>query len=133
MVAVAICTTTTFSACSDDDKVETNDLIGTWELTQSKGWQKRNGVVENEWNKTIDYFSSWEFKGDGKCIFMEDWENVIFTYRVNESQLILTGRDEVLTIKTLTKNSLELEETGIYTYNGDVTEYYELNSYKRIE
>ncbi|MDE6238165.1 MAG: hypothetical protein K2M45_09930 [Muribaculaceae bacterium] len=48
LVAVAIFSTTTFSACSDDDKVETKDLIGTWKMVQPRGWVKENGVFTDE-------------------------------------------------------------------------------------
>ena len=34
----------------------------------TKGLGKENGVVTDEWKETIDYFTSWEFRGDGKCI-----------------------------------------------------------------
>lgn len=34
----------------------------------TKGLGKENGVVTDEWKETIDYFTSWEFRGDGQCI-----------------------------------------------------------------
>ncbi|WP_418450124.1 lipocalin family protein [Alistipes sp.] len=63
-----------FSACSDDDdnKIDPNQIAGTWQITLIEGWSVDNDGTRDEWSDSYpaidddDYYWTYTFDGHGK-------------------------------------------------------------------
>ncbi len=78
IMALALSSAYAFTACSsDDDKEPENgkgNIVGPWKWMHSKGWQKRDGVIVQEWDYEYDYVYDYAyvFLSDGT---MASYEN----------------------------------------------------------
>ena len=128
------------SSCSKDDHNFSNDgLEGLWESTYSKGWEKCDGVVKDEWDEPMTDIRI-RFSSDNKCNFYElrgnRWVSTDYgNYIIEGNLLILVFNDEVeeYTIKKLNSETLVLEMYQSDTYQGECFEDWERTTYKRIE
>lgn len=120
------------SSCSDDDDdINASSLIGTWEMTHSKGYGIWGGERE-EWDED-DRGTFTRFEENGTLISWEagyENEKSYGTYQVKGKKIIAVdedGEQSEATIKKLTSNTLELEinESGV-----DEGESYEIHSYE---
>ena len=52
LLAAVMFAAVTFSACSDDDdnKIDPNQIAGTWQITLIEGWSVNNDGIRDEWS-----------------------------------------------------------------------------------
>lgn len=142
LVAIAVISVFTLTACGDDDDEPTaGDLKGLWESVRSIGWEKINGVTGESWDET-DTSTRIEFKSDGSfsIMFFEDgeWDNGEFgTWSLKDNILILTtpwGDLSKSTVKYLDNKKMMIEAhyTEIDEDDGLSYEYYEEMTYRKI-
>lgn len=101
------------SSCSkdDDEKVgSTDDLVGKWELTWTKGWEMDSDGTKEEWDEADDR-QFFIFKNDGTG-YEAYKENVAdkypYTWKLNGNKLTLTydNYEDVYKVETLNKSTL---------------------------
>lgn len=140
---LTICMGLSFTACGDDDddaNFETSDLVGVWDLVAYQGWEKENGVIEDQWNDTeLSEESRLEFQSDGTFI---EYEYYGTWTEVNRGKWSLSGNKIVVkfaydeigysVIKSLTANTLVTEYYDVDREDGDTYEEYELCTYNRV-
>ena len=74
LLAAVMFAAVTFSACSDDDdnKIDPNQIAGTWQITLIEGWSVNNDGIRDEWSDSYpaidddDYYWTYTFDGHGK-------------------------------------------------------------------
>lgn len=107
----------TLSSCSRDNE---DLIIGKWEIVKVTGTIIENGrVIEDQYDVVGDI---WEFKTDGTMVFVDHHnENKIetWTYVVSGNTILLAGGLRSLTITTLNKTKMVLEEDDTFWNGGD--------------
>lgn len=105
-----------FSACSDDDdKMNPNNIIGTWQIIES---QETDGESDEVWPTETDYYT-YTFNDNGTAILK--WhdgsnEEYNYTYSINGNVLTMQEKNTtepmtyIFQIKELTKSRLVLFE-----------------------
>ena len=74
LIVAAMFAVVSFSACSDDDdnKIDPNQIAGTWQITLIEGWSVDNDGIRDEWSDSYpaidddDYYWTYTFDGHGK-------------------------------------------------------------------
>lgn len=131
-----------FASCSDDDGPGSfEDLIGTWELVSSEGWEKEDGEIVGEWNdNSAD--ERIEFHEDGVFIlyyksgsWRKDYEGT-FQYKGgklymydDEGDLV---SDNPIKVVTLTETTLVLEDSYKEREDGVLYEGYDKSTYRSL-
>ena len=119
--------TVSLNSCSDDDSIDvtTSNLVGTWTLTRTYGWEYE---YDDNGNK---YKDDWDEPADPEVvetlIFNEDGSGAEtltykisghesrypYRYSISGNKIIFTGdvtlEDKDVTVTTLTKNRLVLK------------------------
>lgn len=117
-----------FVSCKDDDDVNKNDLVGTWQSTWNKGYERY--ADHPDWNDEWD-----EAYTDDSVTFNSDQtgtdgEGFSFTWNLDGDQLTLKFAKESQTAKVAKLNSSELvieffeegtDEDGPYEYFDQTT------------
>ena len=148
MLGLLLFAAVNFSACSSDDDDapgSSSELVGLWECISSKGWEKCNGEIEDEWNETnvglrvklnadgsyaeydcdggeweVDYTGKWEYKGNKIYLtYYDDYEDKYYT--------------DFATVKELDANRVVLESTWEENDGGYIWEGYSLQVFKKID
>lgn len=125
-----------FTACSDDDdEVSSSQLVGTWEATWEKGYEKWEDEID-EWDEAPEEPFRITFYEDGTWLSeyyyngkWHDEENG--TYSVKGNKIYVSDRwdDYEVTIVSITSSQLILEEKG---KDADEEWYYKI-TYKRVK
>lgn len=130
--AAALFAAVSFSACSDDDdNINPNQIIGTWQITLDEGWAIYSDGSRDDWSDTYpdasdgNYYWTYTFKEDGICVQENhaDYHNPgddytdEYNYSISGNTLTMKGKtDSELTftgtIKELTSNKLVLFSNG---------------------
>lgn len=130
--AAALFAAVSFSACSDDDdNINPNQIIGTWQITLDEGWAIYSDGSRDDWSDTYpdasdgNYYWTYTFKEDGICVQEShaDYHNPgddytdEYNYSISGNTLTMKGKtDSELTftgtIKELTSNKLVLFSNG---------------------
>ena len=137
LIVAAMFAAISFSACSDDDdnKVDPNQIVGTWQITNEVGFDigGEQAGERSDWNITypIDdvnddygFYFTYTFNEDGtgryKSYYYYDNNNLnsnwSIEYTISNNQLLIYEEPEegnptsVYDIKELTKNKLVLFE-----------------------
>lgn len=116
LVMTVVCMS--LSSCSKDDNEEigsTDDLVGKWELTWTKGWEINSDGQKEHWDEAMrgQYFV---FKNDGTGYNYEDYsDKAQFTWKLEGKKLNVTytqfeGAD-VFTVETLNETTLTITKT----------------------
>lgn len=137
LLVMVLCVSLT--ACSDDDDdYNAEDLIGTWELTRSQGWEideddddekyewnekesddfyefKANGTGYEYWGSSKKYPIKWTLRGDQLTVESTDFDDDIMEYTIKE----LTDT-KLLLFYSWNEEGYKGEET--YTFKRVVTE-----------
>lgn len=116
LIVAAMFAVVSFSACSDDDdKMNPNNIIGTWQIIES---QETDGESDEIWPTENDYYT-YTFNDNGTAILKwHDGSNEVYnyTYSINGNVLTLQEKNEtepmtyIFQIKELTKSRLVLFE-----------------------
>lgn len=116
-----------FASCKDDDDVNKNDLVGTWQSTWNKGYERYADHPDwnDEWDEAYTEetitFNSDQTGTDGKDSF---------TWNLDGDQLTIKSGKESGTVKVSKLNSSELviesfeegtDEDGPYEYFDQIT------------
>ncbi|WP_289123651.1 lipocalin family protein [uncultured Bacteroides sp.] len=114
------------SSCSKDDDEKlgsTDDLVGKWELTWTKGWEIDSDGTKDEWDEA-ESGQLFIFKNDGTGY--ETWNDVDkypYTWKLNGNKLTLTydGYEDAYQVETLNKSTLKMtisddDESDTSTY-----------------
>lgn len=114
-----------FTSCSSDDDYEINaeNLLGTWQLTHSKGWEIYDGE-KDEWDEDETYFFDaylLEAGGTGLNLWGEG-ENRGETYlswRLEGDKLTVKifNETDILTVSSLSAKHIVLIKSGEDYYN----------------
>ena len=116
LIVAAMFAVVSFSACSDDDdKMNPNNIIGTWQIIES---QETDSESDEIWPTENDYYT-YTFNDNGTAILKwHDGSNEVYnyTYSINGNVLTLQEKNEtepmtyIFQIKELTKSRLVLFE-----------------------
>ncbi len=104
---------TLFLSCSDDDNnYSASDLVGTWRVTNEQGYEKVNGVIQDQWDENYSennghritfnengLLSGWDEEGDKWAL---SGDKIVITYAYD-------GATEEWKIVTLTSTTLITE------------------------
>ncbi len=104
---------TLFLSCSDDDNnYSASDLVGTWRVTNEQGYEKVNGVIQDQWDENYSennghritfnengLLSGWDEEGDRWAL---SGDKIVITYAYD-------GATEEWKIVTLTSTTLITE------------------------
>lgn len=114
------------SSCSkdDDEKIgSTDDLVGKWQLTWTKGWEVDSDGSRYEWDEADDgqFFI---FNNDGTGYETENnVDKYPYTWKLNGNKLTLTydGYEDIYQVENLNKSTLKMtisdeEESDTSTY-----------------
>jgi outer membrane protein assembly factor BamE (lipoprotein component of BamABCDE complex) len=116
LIMAAMFAVVSFSACSDDDdKMNPNNIIGTWQIIES---QETDGESDEVWPTETDYYT-YTFNDNGTAILK--WhdgsnEEYNYTYSINGNVLTMQEKNTtepmtyIFQIKELTKSRLVLFE-----------------------
>lgn len=101
------------SSCSkdDDEKIgSTDDLVGKWELTWTKGWEMDSDGTKEEWDEADDrQFFIFKNDGTGYEAYKENAaDKYPYTWKLNGNKLTLTydNYEDVYKVETLNKSTL---------------------------
>lgn len=138
----------TFSCSKDDEYSEVDfkkGIVGEWEQVSKSGWEKKNGVISDEFTDRIydeDYWV-YTYKEDGTLleeVYSRSESSKLESYEYRWSLLGDTivvkyadGKFMDAIEKILSINSTEMKTLVNFSeknYN-TVYEYYEVNTYKR--
>lgn len=125
-----------FTACGDDDddEISADNLVGTWELYWSAGYEKYNGE-EDRWDEAVDESDKFRmtFNSDGTGV--EDDDNQSFNWKLDGKKLTITGGGESQTVTLVKMSSSELvvESSEKGTDNGKPYEFYDKLTFKRVK
>lgn len=152
ILAVALFSLSIMSACSDDDKKKndpddpgtdnpvsvSSDIVGEWELVRSKGWEKKDGEIVDEWDEdAFDGEYSFVFKSSGKCVSYEDGElESSGRYKLNGDKLTIYDDDDddeyTYTCK-IKGDRMTLIARDKEKYDGATYEYYDEGIFQRVD
>ncbi len=138
-----------FTACSKDDEEETKtvsnaDFIGLWQSESYSGREIKDGVVVEEEKGIVDEY---RFKFDEKGNYIEyGYEDIhnegwcpldsgAWQYKDGKLYLYNSGKyTKAITVKSITATNMVLEwyDTEM-TSEGNLFEYYEEETYKKID
>lgn len=134
-----------FSCSDDDDDVNTNDLIGTWMVTNVKGHSKVDGKIDDEWNLTPedqefgeDHYLYMQFDENKKVYEGDSLDKMTYdaNWEIDGNYLVLIEDGESIKAKILTLNSnelvVELYHKEYDEYDGKTYEEYEVLTFKKI-
>lgn len=119
LLAAVMFAAVTFSACSDDDdKMNPNNIIGTWQIIEI---HENDSYSDEIWPTENDYYT-YTFNDNGTAILK--WhdgsnEEYNYTYSINGNVLTLQEKNEtepmtyIFQIKELTKSRLVLFEREV--------------------
>ena len=143
LIVAAMFAVVSFSACSDDDdnKIDPNQIAGTWQITLIEGWSVDNDGTRDEWSDSYpaiddDYYWTYTFDGHGKMKRVSYTNQSVNnstngTYTVSNNVLTIVEKDgdyeetQEFQIKKLTSSQLilfehridpEFTEEDTYTY-----------------
>lgn len=132
LLVMVLCVSLT--ACSDDDDdYNTEDLIGTWELTRLQGWDEDEDGEKETWDDEIsDEFLEFKANGTGQGYYSDYKYSIKWKLEGDQLTIIEVDDDnytETYAIKELTDTKLVLfqswSEEG---YKGEDT-----YTFKRVE
>lgn len=119
LLAAVMFAAVTFSACSDDDdKMNPNNIIGTWQIIEI---HENDSYSDEIWPTENDYYT-YTFNDNGTAILKwHDGSNEVYnyTYSINGNVLTLQEKNEtepmtyIFQIKELTKSRLVLFEREV--------------------
>ena len=125
-----------FSACSDGIG-SSSDLIGTWEAVSETRWEKRDGVVTNEFYDDLSGSIRITFNKNGTYVLTylggdtDDSSEGEWSY--SKGILILDyDEEDPWSIKELTRSKLVVEGYTSSSVNGVFYESYYLIEYRKI-
>ncbi len=150
IMALALSSASVFTACGDDDDkdrdedepgnvVVTSSIVGEWRVTHASGWEKKDGVIVDEWEEDCDDYSwIYEFSSDGTMT--ESYEGYAdfgtYTYRNDKiiMNLLEDGVDPYTKTGTcqISGNRMKLTFVEKYTEHGASYEDYEVLDLIRI-
>ena len=144
LIVAAMFTVVSFSACSDDDdnKIDPNQIAGTWQITLIEGWSVDNDGTRDEWSDSYpaidddNYYWIYSFDGHGKMKRVSYTERGVNSsangaYTISDNFLTIVEKDgdyeetQEFQIKKLTSSQLilfehridpEFTEEDTYTY-----------------
>jgi len=148
LIVAAMFVAVSFSACSDDDKgdnkIDPNQIAGTWQITLIEGWSLGNNGLREEWSDSYpaidddNYYWIYSFDGHGKMKRVSYTERGVNSsangaYTISDNFLTIVEKDEnkdyeetlKFQIKKLTSSQLilfehritpEYTEEDTYTY-----------------
>ncbi len=144
IVAVALFTACAMTACSDDDddddKGGSGNIVGDWRPVHSKGWEKENGKIVDQWDDEIpanDYLVS--FKSDGSYTIFEGGSTYeVGTYVVKGDKITIKYNEDGYTDQESAKFKIKGDKLTFYFSekegdDGVTYESYEENTYKRVK
>lgn len=134
-----------FASCSDDDDVDSEALLGTWEATYTEGWYKDTDYPKDN----ADWKGTWAQYGDdsmlpavltlgkdGKGTYRYDYNvrDYPCTWSVNGNKFSFTttdenGKDDTATVKVVSQTDTELQVE--FSYKKDSESGYEKTTYKK--
>ena len=145
LIMAAMSAVVSFSACSDDDdKIDPNQIAGTWQITLIEGWA--DGSVHEEWSDVYpaidddNYYWTYTFDGQGKTKQVGYTDQGVHhstngTYTISDNILTIVevesdGYEEIkrFQIKKLTSSQLILLERRIAPKFTEENTY----TYKRV-
>ena len=125
-MVIALCVG--FVSCSDDDdeKNYSTLIVGTWQLTHTKGWEMYQGEKDT-WDKD-DNSEFFVIKADGSGYTYDlgyENEREPFTWYINGNTVTIED-DEIskITINELTSNKLVVTHGMAYGDEGECTDTY---------
>lgn len=88
-----------FSACSDDDKgdnkIDPNQIAGTWQITLIEGWSLGNNGLREEWSDSYpaidddNYYWIYSFDGHGKMERLATQNEVSIVQRTGHIRFLI--------------------------------------------
>lgn len=134
-----------FASCSDDDDVDSESLLGTWEATYTEGWYKDTDYPEDDatWEGTWAQYGDdsvlpavMTLGKDGKGTYRYDYniKDHSCTWGVKGNKLSITitdenGDDTTSTVKVISQTDTELQVE--FSYKGGSESMYEKTTYKK--
>lgn len=131
-----------FASCSDDD--DDDSIIGTWELTNEKGWSREYDAENEKWGEKEDWSEDYKagkyhvtYKSDNTGTVLKDGQlDENFTWTLTGRKLLLNRkhvsgeeRTDDVVVKKLTSNELML----FFVIHEESLEEEYLASYRRIK
>lgn len=115
------------NSCSkdDDEKIgSSDDLVGKWELTWTKGWEIDSDGIKEEWDEAASG-ETFVFKKDGTGYENGGSSKYPFTWKFENNNFTWNYLSSEITTKIIKLNS----ENLILELTGDSKE---INTYKRV-
>ncbi len=144
LVAVALISACAMTACGDDDDDDEpgsssgKGIVGEWLLTSTKGWEKENGTITDEWNEgRVNDFCVLKFRSNGTFEHYDDGllkDRGTYTYKGDKLTIKYTEEEDgeeysqtstckisgdtmrVTYHETETEDGIKYEFYGEYTY-----------------
>lgn len=134
-----------FASCSDDDDVDSEALLGTWEATYSEGWYKdtdypqddttwKGTWAENEDESELPAVITLGKDGKGTYRYGYNTREYPCTWSVDGNKFSFTttdenGKDNTVTVKIVSQADTELQVE--FSYKGGSKSMYEKTTYKK--
>ncbi len=133
-----------FSSCQKDDDESDSSIVGTWNLTHIKGYDKLDGVVTDQYDFDVDEineYGTYEFHKDGTMYVETSGEtawHANYTYKNNKLTIIGdeddedSGPDETLTCR-ISGDTMTLIMEEEFSERGHKYETYSEATLKRVK
>lgn len=110
LVMAVVCVSLSSCSKDDDEKIgSTDDIVGKWELTWTKGWELDSDGFKETWDEADNgYYFTFKKDGTGRHSYDNSSSEYPFKWKLDGKKLTLTydQYEDIYQLETLNKSTL---------------------------